>query len=227
MLNYVAAYLLTYLIFNSRVVLARDEGLQRERSSRPARRCRTPRSGPAATIHAAGRHRAAARRGPRRARRGAALGALLADAVRLRGAGARRLAARGALRGHAHAPQDPRGDGDLGRDRRARRREPGRRLPRTRSTPTRTGCRSSTTATPGSSSPRSRATTRSRSSLVAFLDRRAAERGQHAPGRRLPVRARRRDPGAHPLLGARRRAARPLPRPLRSAARRGCAEPAA
>ena len=48
-------------------------------------------------------------------------------------------------------------------------------------------------------------------------DRRAAERGQHAAGRRLPVRARRRDPGADPLLGARRRAARPLPRALRPA----------
>ena len=48
--------------------------------------------------------------------------------------------------------------------------------------------------------------------LVAFLDRRPAERGQHAAGRRLPVRARRRDAGDHPLLRARRRAARPLPR---------------
>ena len=37
-----------------------------------------------------------------------------------------------------------------------------------------------------------------------FPDRRAAERGQHAPGRRLPVRPRRRDSGADPLLGARR-----------------------
>ena len=33
------------------------------------------------------------------------------------------------LRRHAHAPEDPRGDGALGRDRRHRRREPGRRLP--------------------------------------------------------------------------------------------------
>ena len=40
----------------------------------------------------------------------------------------RRLAARRALRGDAHAPEDPRGDGRLGGGRRARRREPGRRL---------------------------------------------------------------------------------------------------
>src|SRR5438552_10120966 len=42
----------------------------------------------------------------------------------LRGTGSRRLAARGALRGHAHAAEDPRGDGDLRRARRPRRREP-------------------------------------------------------------------------------------------------------
>ncbi len=41
--------------------------------------------------------------------------------------------------------------------------------------------------------------------------RRAPERRLHAAGRRLPVRARRRDAGADPLLRARRRAARPLP----------------
>ena len=43
--------------------------------------------------------------------------------VRLRGAGDRRLAARGPLRGHAPAPQDPRGHVHLRRDRRARRRQ--------------------------------------------------------------------------------------------------------
>src|SRR5262249_33175564 len=46
---------------------------------------------------------------------------------------------------------------------------------------------------------------------------------QHAPGRRLPVRARRRDAGDHPLLGARRRAPRPLPRPPRPPRHRVCA----
>ena len=54
--------------------------------------------------------------------------------------------------------------------------------------------------------------------LVAFLIG-GSERGQHAAGRRLPVRARRRDAGDHSLLGARGRAARSLPRPLRT--RRG------
>ncbi len=48
---------------------------------------------------------------------GDALGPLLADALRLRGQRHRRLAARGALRGDAHAPEDPRGDGRLGRRR--------------------------------------------------------------------------------------------------------------
>src|SRR5262249_2632778 len=38
---------------------------------------------------------------------------------------------------------------------------------------------------------------------------------QHVAGRRFPVRARRRDAGDHPVLGARGRAARPLPRPHR------------
>ena len=54
--------------------------------------------------------------------------------------------------------------------------------------------------------------------------RRPAERGLHAAGRRLPVGSRRRDAGADPLLRARRRAAGPLPGPLRRhAARRGTA----
>src|SRR6202007_2767090 len=51
--------------------------------------------------------------------------------------------------------------------------------------------------------------------------RRPPERGEHAAGRRLPLRARRRDAGHHPVLGARRRAARPPPRPPRAARERG------
>ena len=51
--------------------------------------------------------------------------------------------------------------------------------------------------------------------LVARAARRPAERGPLPPGRRLPVRPRRRDAGDHPLLHARRRAPDPLPRPLR------------
>ena len=42
-------------------------------------------------------------------------------------------------------------------------------------------------------------------------DRRAAERGLVPPGARLPVGPRRRDAGDHPLLRARRRALHPLP----------------
>ena len=48
--------------------------------------------------------------------------------------------------------------------------------------------------------------------------RRPAERGTLPAGARLPVGARRRDAGDHPLLHARRRAPDPLPRPLRRAA---------
>ena len=100
-----------------------------------------------------------------RARRGRVavgdLGALLAHALRLRGAGDRRLAAGRALRRHADAAQDRRRDGALGRDRRPRRREPGRRLPP--HARRRAACSRRTTATRASSSRRSRATTRSRS----------------------------------------------------------------
>ena len=139
--------------------------------------------------------------------RARALGPVLAHALRLRGAGDRRLAARRALRGHAHAAEDPRGHGALGRDRRARRREPGRRLhAHARRSPT--GLQAAAFGYTGI--------------VVAALarynpfavvprrgaPRRAAERRLHAAGRRLPVRARRRHAGDHPLLRARRRAAR-------------------
>ena len=90
--------------------------------------------------------------------RGRDLGTQLPHALRLRGAGDRRLSARGAIRRHADTPQDRRRDGALGRDRGHRRREPDRQL-RTRSTPAAFSSR--TTATRASSSLRSRATTRS------------------------------------------------------------------
>src|SRR5205085_9283596 len=44
---------------------------------------------------------------------------------------------------------------------------------------------------------------------------------RHLAGSRLPLRARRRDAGDHPLLGARRRAPRPLPRLPRPQRSRG------
>ena len=103
--------------------------------------------------------RAAARAADRRRRRGPRLGALHAHALRVRGAGDRRLAARRELRRHAHAPEDPRRHGALRRDRRHRRRKSGRRLP-----PHARSARSDrrrATATPGSWSRRSPATTRS------------------------------------------------------------------
>ena len=150
--------------------------------------------------------------------RGRDLGAELAHALRLRGAGDRRLAARCALRRHADAPQDRRRDGTLGRDRRHRRREPDRRLP------------------PHARCPRAAAVElrlyRHRRGGARPLQpvrggarrvpaRRARERGLHAAERRLPVRPRRRDAGTDPVRDARRRAARAVPghvRPLRAPA---------
>ena len=120
MLNYVAGYVLTYLIFQSESYWRADEGLQRDDVPDREAAAAVGRlaGGDAAR---AGRDRAAARRRPRRARGGRRLGALLAHAVRVRGAGARRLRARGALCGHPDPAEDPGGDGDLGCDRRARR----------------------------------------------------------------------------------------------------------
>ena len=99
----------------------------RRRSSRRGRRCRTRRRWPVL----ARRRRSCSRSAScsRSCSRPLLWAALHPHALRLRGAGDRRLAARGALRRHADAPEDPRGDGALGRDRRHRRREPGRRLP--------------------------------------------------------------------------------------------------
>ena len=160
MLNYVAGYVLTYLIFQSESYWRQTKGFNATTfpTGKPL-----PSSAvwPTATLHIAGRDRAAARRWAGRARGGRRLGALLAHAVRLRGAGARRLGARGALCGHPDPAEDPGGHGDLGRDRRARRSRARTVTSAMRSTATRTACRSRATATRGSSSRRSRATTRS------------------------------------------------------------------
>ena len=72
--------------------------------------------------------RAAARAPDRRRRRGPRLGALHAHALRVRGAGDRRLAARRQLRRHAHAPEDPCRHGALRCDCRHRGCKSGRRL---------------------------------------------------------------------------------------------------
>ena len=147
------------------------------------------------------------------------MGALPADALRLRDERDRRLAAGGALRGDAHAPEDPRGDGAL------RARSPASAA-RARSATSRT-CSTRPAGLQG-------ATYGYTGIVVAALAplqpvrglprrrpaRRAAERRLLPPGRRLPDRPRRRDAGDHPLLHARRRAADPLPGADRPAARR-------
>ncbi len=155
MLNYVAALVLNYLIFDS---------LSYWRDTSPTGQVfpqgkTLPDAAAWPTFDARVGDRAVRvlRRDRRRRDR---LGALHADAVRLRGAGDRRLAARRALCGDAHPAEDRRRALPLGCDRRHRRREPGRRLPpraRRRAVSSRR-----TTATRASSSPRWPATTRSR-----------------------------------------------------------------
>ena len=128
MLNYVAAYLLTYLIFNSESYWRQTKGFNATvfPTGKPL-----PDSAvwPAATIHAQGGIMLPL---------GAGLAVLAAVVLwvlysrtrfgfEVQVLGDSPRAARYA--GNANAPQDPRGDGDLRRDRRPRRREPGRRLP--------------------------------------------------------------------------------------------------
>ena len=149
-------------------------------------------------------------RGRARRRR---LGALLADAVRLRGARDRRLAARRDVCRHAHAAEDPRGDGALGRAGRHRRREPGRRLPPPARPARPDRCR---LRLRGDRDRGARALQPVRRRARRVPARRPAERGLRAAGRRLPLRPRRRDGGVDPLLRARRRAARALPDPRRA-----------
>ena len=120
-----------------------------------------------------------------------------------------RLAARRALRGHAHAAQDPR------RDVPVRARSPGSAA-RARSATSATcstpaGCSRRATATRASSSPRSRATTRSR-----WCSSRSCSAASRTPATRC--RAPTSPPGSSASCRgsscsrARRRAARPLPR---------------
>src|SRR5262249_27797397 len=127
------------------------------------------------------------------------------------GAGSGRLAACRALRRHEYAPQDSRRDGDLRRDRRAGRRKPGRRLPaHPRRRPERPAAPVLRLCRDRRRRARSLQPLRRRPDRVPH--RRASERREHLAGRRLPLRARRRYPRAHPVLGSRRRAAHPLPR---------------
>ena len=119
-------------------------------------------------------------------RRGGGLGALLAHAVRVRGAGDRRLTPSRALRRDADASQDRRDHVPLGRDRRDRWREPERRLP-SRPRPTRPAA--GELRLRGDRRRRARALQPVRGRARRLPPRRAPERRLRAAGRRLPVRA--------------------------------------
>ena len=212
MLNYVAGLLLTYLIFDSASPW-RDVSTIQTRSFPQSIALKPSQFWPTCV-----RSTSSSRFGFLLAV-GVADGAvrpLPADALRLRDERDRRLDAGRALRGHAHAAEDPRGDGDLRRRRRPRRREPGRRLlARARRQPAGPagrgfGYTGIVVAALGRYNPFAVV-------LVGVLHRRAAERRPLPPGRRLPDRPRRRDAGDHPLLRARRRAADPVPRAVRPA----------
>ena len=86
----------------------------------------------------------------------------------------------------------------LGRDRRHRRREPDAVTSATRST--REGLQQASLRLHGHRRRRARALQPVRRRAGRVPHRRAPERGLHAPGRRLPVRARRRDAGTDPVL---------------------------
>src|SRR6185436_3580023 len=140
------------------------------------------------------------------------LGALFAYAVWLRSSGDRRLATRRPVCGNAHAAEDCRGHVPFGCDRRSRWREPDRRLP-----------------------PPARPARPTRCELWVHGHRRRcarplqpvcgrargvaarwpSERRLHFAGRRLPGRSRRCHAGADPVLRARWRALRALPREVR------------
>ena len=214
MLNYVAGYMLTYLIFQSESYWRDTEGFNA--AVFPTSKD-LPELGDLAALddRRAGRDRDPARADHRVRDRRRAVGALQPDALRVRGAGAERLRAGRALRRDQRAAEDPRGDGDLGRDRRPRRREPGRRLqPLPRRRPERPA--EARLRLHGDRRRGARPLQPVRRAPRRVPDRRARERGQHAPGGRLPGRARRGAPGDHPLLRARRRALHPQPRAARS-----------
>ena len=196
-----------------RVVLAPDDGLQRLRLPDRARRCPTSAVWPAWTINLQGGiavplglrdrlrdRRAASGSSTTRTRFGFEV-QVLGDSERAARYGGvrvrRKILAVMAISGG---------------DRRPRRREPGRRLqPLARRRPERAP--EARLRLHGDRRRRARPLQPVRASARRVPDRRARERRQHAPGPGLPGRPRRRAPGDHPLLRARRRAARPLPRP--------------
>src|SRR5581483_4086968 len=154
-------------------------------------------------------------------RRRGAVGALPADAVRLRDERHRRLAAGRALLRNADEAEDPRRDGDLRRRRRPGGRQPGRRL-LARARRERPGASGRELRLHRDRRRRARPLQPDRRLPRRRAARRAPERRAVPPGCGLPERPRRRDAGDHPLLHARRRAADPLPRAAGPAgARRG------
>ncbi len=149
-------------------------------------------------------------------RRRGAVGALPADAVRLRDERHRRLAAGRALLRDADEAEDPRRDGDLRRSRRPGRRQPGRRL-LARARRERPGAPGRELRLHRDRRRRARPLQPDRRLPRRRAARRAPERRAVPPGCGLSERPRRRDAGDHPLLHARRRAADPLPRAARAA----------
>ena len=205
MLNYVAALVLNYLIFDS-LSYWRDTSATGQVFPQ-GKALSEPRL--AVALRRLGRH--PVRVPPRGRRRGRDVGALHADAVRFRGTGDRRLTARGPVRRDADAAEDRRDHVPLGRDRRARRREPDGRLPaRAR----RARASAGELRLHGDRRRGARALQPVRGRPRRLPPRRAPERRLRAPGRRLPLRSRRRDAGDDPVRDARRRAPRPLSDPL-------------
>ena len=109
MLNYVGALVINYLIFDSQSYW-RDTSSATAKVFPQGKNLPDSASWPVAHV---GFARAAVRAPARSRRRGGDLGPLHAHALRLRGAGDRRLAACSDVCGHADAAEDPRRDGAL------------------------------------------------------------------------------------------------------------------
>ena len=141
-------------------------------------------------------------------RRGHALRRLPPDEVRVRDERDRRLAARGPLLGHAHAPEDPRGHGNCPA------RWPGSAA-RARSETSRTSSTRARRASRGAAFGYTGIVVAALARynplavvLVAVLIGGLQNAGLYLQGADFPTGPRRRPPGDHPLLHARRRAAR-------------------
>ena len=139
-----------------------------------------------------------------------AVGAVHAHAVRVRGGCDGRLTTGCSLRGHAHPAKDPLGDGGVGCDRRHRWRESDRRL-HVHARRQHDRLASGRVRVHGNRRRRAGPVQPARGLPRRGADRRPPERGLHASGPGLPVRARGRDARDHPLLRSRWRASASLP----------------